>query len=64
MIKAGLTSMAKSKRTSHKKREEVAVPSGRKGYGESVCICLNAGCLMRKKAKCLGFEGCPGFKGR
>ncbi len=35
-----------------------------KAYGVDVSICLNAGCVMRKKAKCLGFEGCPGFKGK
>jgi hypothetical protein len=35
-----------------------------KAYGGDVSICLNAGCVMRKKAKCFGFEGCPGFKGK
>ncbi len=33
-------------------------------YGGDASICLNAGCVMRKKAKCFGFEGCPGFKGK
>jgi hypothetical protein len=33
-------------------------------YGEDVPICTNAGCVLRKKAKCFGFEGCPGFKGK
>jgi hypothetical protein len=33
-------------------------------YGDTVTICVNAGCIMRKKAKCFGFEGCPGFMGR
>jgi hypothetical protein len=33
-------------------------------YGCEVPICMNAGCVMRKKAACLGFEGCPGFKGK
>jgi hypothetical protein len=33
-------------------------------YGDTVSICLNAECIMRKRAKCVGFEGCPGFKGK
>jgi hypothetical protein len=33
-------------------------------YGRDVPICLNAGCVLRKKAGCSGFEGCPGFKGK
>ncbi len=33
-------------------------------YGEEVPICANSGCVLRKKAKCFGFEGCPGFKGK
>ncbi len=33
-------------------------------YGDEVTICANSGCVLRKKAKCFGFEGCPGFKGR
>ena len=33
-------------------------------YGDNAPICINTGCLMRKKAQCFGFEGCPGFKGR
>ncbi|MFI5296015.1 MAG: hypothetical protein ACHQ0Y_13450 [Thermodesulfovibrionales bacterium] len=33
-------------------------------YGDEVPICANTGCVLRKKAKCFGFEGCPGFKGR
>jgi hypothetical protein len=35
-----------------------------KAYGGDVPICMNAGCVMRKKAGCFGFEGCPGFKGK
>jgi len=31
-------------------------------YGEKTPICVNIGCVMRKKAKCFGFEGCPGFR--
>ena len=33
-------------------------------YGDTFSICLNAGCVMRKSTKCVGFEGCPGFKGK
>ncbi|MDA8432508.1 MAG: hypothetical protein M0Z60_06040 [Nitrospiraceae bacterium] len=33
-------------------------------YGNGKTICMNGGCVLRKKAKCFGFEGCPGFKGR
>jgi hypothetical protein len=33
-------------------------------YGEKVTICANTGCALRKKAKCFGFEGCPGFKAK
>jgi hypothetical protein len=35
-----------------------------KAYGGDVPICMNAKCVMRKKAACFGFEGCPGFKGK
>jgi hypothetical protein len=35
-----------------------------KAYGDKVPICYNAGCVLRKKAQCSGFEGCPGFRGR
>ncbi len=35
-----------------------------KAYGSDVPICLNGGCVLRKKAGCFGFEGCPGFKGK
>jgi hypothetical protein len=33
-------------------------------YGDQTTICVNGVCVLRKKAKCFGFEGCPGFKGR
>jgi hypothetical protein len=33
-------------------------------YGDETTICMNGGCVLRKKAKCFGFEGCPGFKGK
>ncbi len=33
-------------------------------YGDKIPICVNIGCALRKKAKCFGFEGCPGFKAR
>ena len=33
-------------------------------YGDKVPICANIGCALRKKAKCFGFEGCPGFQAK
>jgi hypothetical protein len=48
---------AKNPRRTGGRRQESA-------YGDEASICLNAECIMRKRAKCLGFEGCPGFKGR
>jgi hypothetical protein len=33
-------------------------------YGDKMTICANTGCALRKKAKCSGFEGCPGFQAR
>ncbi|RPI33366.1 MAG: hypothetical protein EHM54_10850 [Nitrospiraceae bacterium] len=33
-------------------------------YGDKAPICANIGCAMRKKAKCFGFEGCPGFQAK
>jgi hypothetical protein len=33
-------------------------------YGDKAPICINVGCVLRKKATCFGFEGCPGFKAR
>jgi hypothetical protein len=34
-----------------------------RAYGDNATICTNADCILRKKARCFGFEGCPGFKG-
>ncbi len=48
------------KKTSVKERAGSRRPSA---YGETAPICMNAGCVLRKKAKCFGFEGCPGFQG-
>jgi len=33
-------------------------------YGDKTPICANIGCALRKKAKCFGFEGCPGFQSK
>jgi hypothetical protein len=33
-------------------------------YGDKITICINFECVLRKKTKCFGFEGCPGFKSR
>ncbi|MDH4027669.1 MAG: hypothetical protein OEU95_02410 [Nitrospirota bacterium] len=27
-------------------------------------VCMNKDCTLRKEKKCMGFEGCPGFKGK
>ena len=35
-----------------------------RAYGDSATICINKDCVLRKKARCYGFEGCPGFKSR
>ena len=54
------------KKTATKKKEadkSTRTPR-RKVYGDEVSICLNGTCRLRKEAGCLGFEGCPGFKGR
>jgi hypothetical protein len=47
-----------------KKSSCTAVRRQEKAYGDQTTICMNGGCALRKKAKCFGFEGCPGFKGR
>jgi hypothetical protein len=47
-----------------KKPSGMAVRRQEKAYGDQTTICMNGGCALRKKAKCFGFEGCPGFKGR
>ncbi len=56
------------KRDRDEKKKACAAGTGarrqEKAYGGDVPICLNAGCVMRKKAGCSGFEGCPGFKGK
>jgi len=33
-------------------------------YGDKIPICANTCCALRKKAKCFGFEGCPGFQAK
>jgi hypothetical protein len=44
--------------------KDIAARRQERAYGCEVPICMNAGCVMRKKAVCFGFEGCPGFKGK
>jgi len=59
--------MKKKKRLSQSRVNSPRKASGKfqeNAYGDTVSICLNAECIMRKRAKCLGFEGCPGFKGK
>jgi hypothetical protein len=55
---------AKAIRKSKKKTSGTGVGYQVKAYGDKLTICTNAECVMRKKANCSGFEGCPGFKGR
>jgi hypothetical protein len=52
---------AKQKKAGAKK---TAARQQERAYGCEVPICMNAGCVMRKKAGCFGFEGCPGFRGK
>lgn len=47
-----------------KQPEKPQYKSRKSAYGDEASICTNAGCVLRKKAKCFGFEGCPGFQGR
>ncbi|MGE5300003.1 MAG: hypothetical protein ACM3MB_03445 [Acidobacteriota bacterium] len=56
----------KTKKPSAVKRNTCSPPVRRQehAYGGETTICVNGGCVLRKKAKCFGFEGCPGFKGR
>ncbi|MDH4230795.1 MAG: hypothetical protein OEW04_02070 [Nitrospirota bacterium] len=61
----------KSKKTPLKKKTEQVLSNVRQtrakasgAYGDKVPICANTGCALRKKAKCFGFEGCPGFQAK
>jgi hypothetical protein len=61
----------KTKKTSHEKKlGNTGIDKERKrtkssdAYGDKMTICANTGCTLRKKAKCSGFEGCPGFQAR
>jgi hypothetical protein len=57
----------KQGRKAERKKTDAAktrVRRQQKAYGDDVPICVNAQCVMRKKAGCFGFEGCPGFKGK
>ena len=61
----------KTKKTPTENKREKAQPikktpqaKASDAYGDKVPICANAGCKLRKKAKCFGFEGCPGFQAK
>jgi hypothetical protein len=54
----------KASRQGRRKKERAAAAGRQAVYGDKVSICANAKCVMRKNAKCSGFEGCPGFKGK
>lgn len=60
-MKTKKTRLKKSSKESGAKNPQPRVKSY-DAYGDKVTICANAGCALRKKAKCYGFEGCPGFK--
>lgn len=55
---------ARKTRANAKCPEKPEYKNRESAYGDVVTICANAGCVLRKKAKCFGFEGCPGFKAR
>ncbi|MDA8240115.1 MAG: hypothetical protein M0Z67_07065 [Nitrospiraceae bacterium] len=55
---------AKKSLSGEKKTGGPPVRRQENAYGGETTICMNGGCLLRKKAKCFGFEGCPGFKGK
>jgi hypothetical protein len=61
----------KTKEQPSKNRKEKSAPNkeqkmvkSHNAYGDKVPICANTGCALRKKAKCFGFEGCPGFQSK
>jgi hypothetical protein len=61
----------KTKKQPSKKEKEMSATDKKQkksvshnAYGDKVPICANTGCALRKKAKCYGFEGCPGFQSR
>jgi hypothetical protein len=62
----GEKTMEEDRKAERKRRgkKKTGVRLQEKAYGDDVTICLNAGCVLRKKAGCFGFEGCPGFKGK
>lgn len=49
------------KRTSFTPKPETYQASKESAYGDDKAICKNAKCKLRK-ASCVGFTGCPGFK--
>ena len=53
-----------SSRRRDKKTPVVTVGHRAAVYGDRTAICGNAECKMRKNARCYGYEGCPGFKGK
>jgi hypothetical protein len=59
MKKPSEKSMIKSKTNKPQSRVKAS-----DAYGDKVPICANTGCALRKKAKCFGFEGCPGFQAK
>lgn len=54
----------KSDRKQDRPSGRPAKKNARSAYGDAASICINTACALRKKAKCFGFEGCPGFQAR
>jgi len=56
-------SMKKVKRKAATKEKTVSTHQGgiQSAYGDDKAICKNARCKLRK-ASCVGFIACPGFK--
>jgi hypothetical protein len=53
------------KSTEKRRANKEKTPTKSSGaYGDKIPICANIGCALRKKARCYGFEGCPGFQAR
>lgn len=58
------TKKTPSKKNTEKSNTNIEQPRSKSSdaYGDKIPICANTGCELRKKAKCSGFEGCPGFQ--
>jgi hypothetical protein len=66
LLQKGLFMKSKKIQTSEKRRiaDKPNRTKANEAYGDKAPICINTGCALRKKARCFGFEGCPGFKAK